>query len=75
MEETTSGLGTSDWLRATQGLTILAFVPGDHSAQSTVGISARRQEDGSQVIVQSAPADATLSRGDAVSCSKGEATE
>jgi len=58
MEQMTNGAGTSDWLRATAGLTILAFVPGDHSAQSTVGISAQQQEDGSQVIVVPAPADA-----------------
>lgn len=55
-QTTTGGLGTSDWLRATEGLRILAWVPGDHSAQCTVGMSAQRQEDGSQVIVVPAPA-------------------
>lgn len=62
MEQTTNGAGTADWLRATKDIVILAYVPGEHSAQSTVGISAQAgsDRDGSESIVVPAPANFVL---------------
>jgi hypothetical protein len=57
-ERLTNGAGTNEWLIATKGLTILAFVPGDHSSQFTVAVSA--QADGAkddQTIRVPAPAE------------------
>lgn len=49
MSKNTNGVGTADWLRAKEGVSILAYVPSSSTNESSVGTSLRAQPEESTV--------------------------